>query len=257
MPWRQEILTPFRVGSNSDSEFSEVFSISEQQPGVSESVLKPSSEQPEASVQKLPSGFSLVESDGNESQGAGDQDAVSAQASNPWSEVAEGADVVSDPRLDESTIEPLNAQQFGRLVSTAFLSNARVHDISMPWESDVAKQIFSDDSNLDVALTVPPLMHRADVVAGLTTNSEVVTSLGEVAAGEVDRGAPVFFRVVKNVSDISEVDRRKKALEAACMKWMAILEFDLGASSVGKSISERLEPEGTLDVSRQSKLSLV
>ena len=247
MPWRENILTPFRVGSNSDSEFSEVFSISDLQSGVSESVLKPSLEQPEVSVRKQHSGFSLEEFDGTESQGAGDQDAASAQASNPWSLIAGGADVVSDPHLDELPAKPLDAQQFGRLVSTAFLNNARVHDISMPWESDVAKQIFSDDLNLDVALTVPPLMHRTDVVAGLTTNSEVVLSLGEVAAGEVDRGAPVFFRAVKNVSDISEVDRRNKALEAACMKWMTILEFDLGASSVGKSISERFDPEGTLD----------
>ena len=107
MPWRQNTLTPFRVGSNSDSEFSEVFSISDLQSGVSESVLKPSSEQPEASVQKQHSGFSLVEFDGTESQGAGDQDAVSAQASNPWSEIAGGADVVSDPHLEMSCLPNL------------------------------------------------------------------------------------------------------------------------------------------------------
>ena len=59
MPWRENILTPFRVGSNSDSEFSEVFSISDLQSGVSESVLKPSLEQPEVSVRKQHSGFSF------------------------------------------------------------------------------------------------------------------------------------------------------------------------------------------------------
>ena len=222
MPWRKNTLSTFGSKAASETGHSDVNSAN----------LEPSV----ASGLNSPSGFSVVEleSDSKVPVVGEDESIWQAAPSAP-------ASLDFEPYLEDSDVQLLDSQQFGRLISNAFLSN-----ITMPWESDVAKQIFSDDSGLDNTLSVPPLLHHQEMWPGSTSDREVVAEWEEAARGDVVQGAVVFFRAVKNTVDISELDKRKNALESACMKSMTILEFDYKSNIVVCSILEKLESGGTL-----------
>ena len=87
-----------------------------------------------------------------------------------------------------------------------------------------AKKKFSDDDGLDSALSIPPLLQQSDFHPGATTGHEVAAELEGMARGDLHPGSVAFFRAIKNTVEISEVDKRKKTLESACMKWLTFLE---------------------------------
>ena len=186
MPWRKNTLTPFEFGAGSESVASIHDSCS--------SVLAEDLESKESNVNldlnvsdKTPSRFSLGELEG------GGQSQPSASS---FQVVADRGTFESEPQIDDepTCAEPLNALQFVKLVSHAFLGNAKIHDIEMPWESSFAKKIFSDDIGLESSLVVPPLLQKGDMHPGTATSHEVVQELADKTKSDLGCGSIVFLQ---------------------------------------------------------------
>ena len=236
MPWRKNTLTRFEFGTGSES----VASIHDSHSSVlaDDLDLKGSNAISELDF----SDEHLSRFVPGDVEGSG----RSQPAASSFQVVADQGHFESESQIDEksTSVEPLNASQFGKLVSHAFLGNAKIHDIEMPWESSFAKKIFSDDIGLESSLVVPPLLQKGDINPGTSMSHEVVQELADRAKSNLGCGSVVFLRAIKNTVDISESDKRKKILESACFKWMTLLEFDR-SSVVSQKIMEHLESDGS------------
>ena len=128
MPWRKNTLQPFALGNNSEPAHS-VHGSQSSVVGVDSDVnvgdldleglnhfLQTPSELLEGeSEQRAALSFQVISESGD--SGLASQGSVA---------------------LEEA--EPLDPTQFGKVVSQAFLSNVRIHDIEFPWESTFCKE---------------------------------------------------------------------------------------------------------------------
>ena len=134
MPWRKNTLTPFEFGAGSDS----VASIHDSHSSVLADDLDLKGSNAISNLDFSDKSPSCVLPEDVE---RGEQSQPSASS---LQVVAARGFVESESQIDEKStcMEPLNASQFGKLVSHAFLGNTKIHDIEMPWESSFAKKIF-------------------------------------------------------------------------------------------------------------------
>ena len=133
----------------------------------------------------LSSVFTSGFSNGSECQGE-DRESEPQGASIRWSEV-------SETTVD---IEPISVTSFNQLVAHSFLSNAQVHNICLPWESALGRQIFGDDSQAPDNLTMPPFWtaDQISLLADEGADSQYVA--GELSKATMSSGGfeGVFFQ---------------------------------------------------------------
>ncbi len=111
----------------------------------------------------------------------------------------------------------------------------------MPWETSVAKSVFSDELHSIDALTMPAFWSAERILDEGTDSHVVAATLGQTASSSRACEGVSFFRAVSNLTDHSFVG--KMVMESACRKWLSILELCPNSSTVSKHLSFSDVPE--------------
>lgn len=222
MPWRKVTHVPFVTRGTSEPESHHDTS------SELEVHTNTPADTPEFSLPDLEQCFTSGFSNGSECQGE-DRESEPQGASIRWSEV-------SETTVD---IEPISVTSFNQLVAHSFLSNAQVHNICLPWESALGRQIFGDDSQAPDNLTMPPFWtaDQISLLADEGADSQYVA--GELSKATMSSGGfegVSFFRAVSNLTDHSFLEKRNIVLESACSRWLSILKLCPNSSSVSQRL---------------------
>ena len=153
-------------------------------------------------------------------------------------------DVIPSPSLPEQMpSSPVPGLTTGReawetAVSASFARNAQWSDIKMPWEKGPMKLIFGDAGD-DDNLLMPCHWNAA--------SSSMMQEPAQVVSPEVVATADtICAKGLRTFKDATFEADREKVQARAIDKWLVILEANLEASSVGKSLTSDPSENGLI-----------
>eukprot|EP00435_Cladocopium_sp_Y103_P006554 s3790_g2.t1 len=221
MPWRKQILKPFRSADSSGSA---------------------------ANLEDLASVQSFGASSENHSNLFGRLD---SEIDLDWQLVGDSSnDKHSSPpvecKSDSASSQAgtvLTKGQFDRVVGHSFLSIVNPNDITMPWEKGIFKQIFEGDSvmpKFDMNWTP-----GFDTDAG--SSGDTATDLAAASTPVPTCSGPVHARAISCLSDLDFDSQQSSLRRSACIKWLGILNVCLSASDVGRNIADLVGDEDNVE----------
>ena len=219
MPWRTVTHVPFVLRGNADHESN---------PDVSSEleVYTDTPATPEFSLPELEQGIDFADSVAARTQG-GDRE----------SEPQDLSDGFSDFDVVRADVGPISCASFNQLVANSFLGNAQLHNIGLPWESELGKQIFGESLPTPDTLTMAPFW-TAEQITGLAEEGEATLDVaGELGKAVIPAGSfegVSFFRAVSNLTDHSFLEKKKLVLESACSRWLTILKLCPNSSTTSR-----------------------
>ena len=143
----------------------------------------------------------------------------------------------------------ISKQQFDNFLGHAFLRVAQAHEIQLPWEKGIFKQIFGEDHQ-PPSLTLPwfPRMVMPEESPEAT-----VQELASAATRPFGDDSSVYARAISCISDSDFKSQQSKLRLSACNKWLSILMVCLQESDVGRNIAAL----GNLDDHRAEALEIL
>ena len=228
MPWRKKTLTPFRSGDS--------FSAGERSDSASASNAAPS-ERAEGSV-------------------IDDANLFGTDSGMAWN----FGHFLNERRVDSLQLQSdfdgtgvgdatVSKQQFDNLLGHAFLRVAQAHEIQLPWEKGIFKQIFGEDS-YQPSLTMPWFPRTA---IPDESPEATVQELASAATRPFGDDSSVYARAISCISDSDFNAQQSKLRLSACNKWLSILMVCLQESDVGRNIADL----GSLDDHRMEALEIL
>lgn len=229
MPWRKRTLQPFRSGDS--------LSAGGQSVNASASDAAPS-EKADRSVMSDANLFGRSDS------------GLAWQFGHFFSEqhddVAPRQSDIGDTGFSDVTI---SKQQFDNFLGHAFLKVAQAHEIKLPWEQGIFKQIFGEEHQ-QPSLTLPwfPRMVMPEESPEAT-----VQELAAAASSSFGDDGSVYARAISCLTDSDFKSQQIKLRLSACNKWLSILMVCLPESDVGRNIAAL----GPIDDNRMEALEIL
>ena len=135
---------------------------------------------------------------------------------------------------DTGTIDAtISKQQFDNFLGHAFLRVAQAHEIQLPWEKGIFKQIFGEDHQ-PPSLTMPWFPRT---VMPEESPEATVQELASAATRPFGDDSSVYARAISCISDSDFKSQQNKLRLSACNKWLSILMVCLQESDVGRNIA--------------------
>lgn len=127
--------------------------------------------------------------------------------------------------------------------SHEFLSNVKWQTFSMPWETPIAKSVFSNELIPAIDLRQDPSWSSA------AFRSPVAESPAQEPVSMCPKEAkPVFVSCIRSIKERTFIDMREKEMLAGLEKWNIIIRADSGQSKVGRQIE--LSPHSSIEILR-------
>ena len=145
-----------------------------------------------------------------------------------------GAESQCDELTGSSSKHPVvTADVHHAIFSRGLLSNCDSTGITLPWETDFYRELFSDDAAFDSLVPKVPISGMVDLEP-VADPQHIVESLAGVA--DFSQFQPVFASHVSCVDDVNFLDRRETLRTAAIWKLLVVIRHCLPASSTGRHI---------------------
>ena len=138
--------------------------------------------------------------------------------------------------------QPLEQQQFNRVLAHAISRTVSSECPTLPWESGPFKEIFGNNIGVRPRLFIP--LENVDVG---NEEASLAEQVAEASQGSGVQG-PLWLHAVSAVVDEDFAKKQKRLRELAISKWINILQ----CHSLGSTVAEQILATCNLEVSEQA-----